>query len=356
MLGVVLAVVVTPLPSRALAGCASDLDCGFNACLASNFCGADGLCQPTPKNCDDGDPCTLDDCNPLGVGCTHAPLCPDEDTLVCDGTQACLIVTVPGTGFRFGTCHHVSKSCDDGDACTVDSCAEPTGCRHTTLDCDDGDPCTTDTCAPATGCDHAGVPGCCRTAADCGTDACTIRLCASGTCAPGMPVSCSDGDPGTIDACDPGSGCTHTPVKTVTTTTAPGAPSAQCETDADCPDPGDACTAPVCDDAHRCGARPLTGFDALACICRRAEPAACDGQPVPKGVLRRRAHACAAIGRAATAGRRKGRRLVGRVGHLLAAAERGLSSTKKVSPECVQAETALLADGAARAATVRQQL
>lgn len=35
--------------------------------------------------------------------------------------------------------------CDDGDPCTVDDCMGG-ACVHTPVDCDDGDPCTTDTC------------------------------------------------------------------------------------------------------------------------------------------------------------------------------------------------------------------
>ncbi|HXH28524.1 MAG TPA: hypothetical protein VNL37_05725, partial [Candidatus Polarisedimenticolia bacterium] len=44
-------------------------------------------------------------------------------------------------------------SCEDYNACTVDSCDTTTGtCRHDPLNCDDGNPCTNDTCDPYQGC------------------------------------------------------------------------------------------------------------------------------------------------------------------------------------------------------------
>src|SRR5437667_9972122 len=50
-------------------------------------------------------------------------------------------------------------SCDDYNACTVDSCDTTTGtCRHDPLSCDDGNACTKDSCDafpdPSGGCRH----------------------------------------------------------------------------------------------------------------------------------------------------------------------------------------------------------
>jgi hypothetical protein len=52
-------------------------------------------------------------------------------------------------------------SCDDGNACTVDSCDPQSGCQTAPLSCDDGDVCTQDACDPATGCTTTplGPPG-----------------------------------------------------------------------------------------------------------------------------------------------------------------------------------------------------
>ena len=42
----------------------------------------------------------------------------------------------------------LSTNCDDGDACTDDSCAPAAGCAHAARNCDDGKACTEDRCEP----------------------------------------------------------------------------------------------------------------------------------------------------------------------------------------------------------------
>jgi hypothetical protein len=76
-----------------------------------------------------------------------------------------------------------SANCDDGNACTTDSCDPATGCVNTDIsaDCDDGNACTTDSCDPATGCVNT------------------------------ADVICDDGDECTDDSCDPELGCVTTP-------------------------------------------------------------------------------------------------------------------------------------------------
>ncbi len=63
----------------------------------------------------------------------------------------------------------VTRDCDDGDPCTTDSCNPTTGCEWTanTSACDDGDPCTSgDACNAAGLCQ--GAPSCeCKTDGDC---------------------------------------------------------------------------------------------------------------------------------------------------------------------------------------------
>jgi subtilisin-like proprotein convertase family protein len=43
-------------------------------------------------------------------------------------------------------------NCDDGNACTNDSCDPFAGCVHAAINCGDNDPCTNDSCDPQTGC------------------------------------------------------------------------------------------------------------------------------------------------------------------------------------------------------------
>jgi hypothetical protein len=82
-------------------------------------CGASG-------SCDDGNPCTVDECVPAW-GCRHVAVpdgsgCSDGDR--CNGAEAC----------RAGTCMAGTPlACDDGNACTVDACTAQQGCTHATV-------------------------------------------------------------------------------------------------------------------------------------------------------------------------------------------------------------------------------
>jgi hypothetical protein len=82
------------------------------------------VCQPgTAPNCDDANVCTTDSCVPA-TGCVHANntvAC--DDALFCNGHEVCGGgVCQPGT----------AVNCDDGIACTGDSCNESTDtCDHT---------------------------------------------------------------------------------------------------------------------------------------------------------------------------------------------------------------------------------
>src|SRR5262249_38699951 len=76
-------------------------------------------CNPgTPLNCDDGNVCTDDACDPVS-GCGHT---------------------------------NNSASCDDGNACTTgDVCVEGACTGGPALDCDDDNVCTDDSCNPVGG-------------------------------------------------------------------------------------------------------------------------------------------------------------------------------------------------------------
>jgi hypothetical protein len=107
-----------PIAAGAWPPCSSNADCDDgNACTADSCDPATGECANVPTDCDDGDPCTIDSCDPAT-----------------------------------GQCGHVPAACDDGDACTTDSCDPATGeCGHVPAVCDDGYACTADSCDPATG-------------------------------------------------------------------------------------------------------------------------------------------------------------------------------------------------------------
>ncbi len=95
------------------------------------------MCQDSLCNdglyCNGEETCVNGECAPGTPPCPDGVPCDEENDL-------CL------------TCPEYND-CDDGDACTVDECDPATGiCSHEPVDCDDGDPCTEDTCDPNLGC------------------------------------------------------------------------------------------------------------------------------------------------------------------------------------------------------------
>ncbi len=198
-----------------------------DACTLADACDA-GTCAPgKPMTCldQDGNPCTAEGCV-LGA-CTAKKLsgvpCNDGDT--CTGPDACANgICTPGP----------AASCDDNDACTVDSCSGGK-CLHaaTTGPCTDGDACSSDLHCTAGGCvgspacpadnnpcdlEKCSQGNCTKTNAASGTacddgKVCTVGdTCSGGTCQAG-PVDCNDGLPCTADTCTP-SGCQHDPLQT----------------------------------------------------------------------------------------------------------------------------------------------
>jgi hypothetical protein len=142
-------------------------------------------------NCDDGNACTINSCDPV-KGCVNIPKnCSDGNATTFDYCYE-------------GTCVHTQTSCDDGNSCTVDT-FNGIGCVHTPSNCDDGNNCTVDSCDPTKGCVHIQK--------NCGDgNACTIDICdGKGQCIH-MMKNCDDGNPCTIDACDTYWGCIHTSV------------------------------------------------------------------------------------------------------------------------------------------------
>jgi len=143
--------------------------------------------------CDDGNACTVNTCDPT-VGCVASPVtCDDGDACTtdsCDALQGCVAAPI---------------SCDDGDACTIDSCNPATGCTTTVITCDDNNACTTDTCNSATGCTTTPVD--CDDGVPCTVDSCDASTGCSNT---GFDDVCDDGNPCTSDACQNALGCTNT--------------------------------------------------------------------------------------------------------------------------------------------------
>jgi hypothetical protein len=216
-----------------------------NLCNGDETCSAFGQCIPgTPLVCNDGNVCTTDSCIPA-TGC-HVVDKPDgtscSDGKFCNGAEICV----------GGTCtDQPDPTCDDGMACTTDSCNPArNACDHVPVDhpvpgcecpngdsdCDNDDVCDgTETCDASHEFCLPGVPLECSTSnqcqdpicdpqTGCGTepkpdgtpcdddDVCSVDdQCTGGTCG-GMVEGCDDGDPCTADSCDSQTGCAHTPI------------------------------------------------------------------------------------------------------------------------------------------------
>jgi len=160
-------------------------------------------CQGDPAACDDGNACTSDSCAADG-SCVHqAASCDDGNPCtvdLCQEESGCFAVAAAD-----GTWCDDGNSCTGADACRAGSCqgSAIAGCCVADADCDDLDSCTTDSCANGS---------CTNAARDCSVaDKCVAGFCAAdGECA-AAPVSCDDGNVCTDDACDPVIGCSHLP-------------------------------------------------------------------------------------------------------------------------------------------------
>jgi hypothetical protein len=144
-----------------------------NACTIGDTCQDLSCLSGAAKNCDDGNPCTDDFCDPSS-GCLHDP--------------------------------NVAP-CDDGDASTMgDLCAAGMCQPGTPVDCNDDNPCTADLPDPDAGCKYSNLPGPCSD-----DNVCTVGdACAAGQCLPGTALDCDDGKFCTIDSCHAIQGCQHT--------------------------------------------------------------------------------------------------------------------------------------------------
>jgi slime mold repeat-containing protein/thrombospondin type 3 repeat protein len=102
---------------------------GGNLCVVG-MCGG-GRCNIQINLCDDRNPCTDDACaDPSTGACTHS-----------NNTASCNTLCTEQATCSDGVCQGgVPKNCDDGIACTTDSCDPSRGCVHTPTSPDtDGD-------------------------------------------------------------------------------------------------------------------------------------------------------------------------------------------------------------------------
>jgi hypothetical protein len=181
--------------------CQSDVECDDGVfCNGAEVCRAGTCAEGAPVVCDDGVECTVDSCDAQRDGCVGAPddsAC--SDGLGCNGAEACDVAL----GCQAGA----PVDCDDGVACTTDTCLEMDGSCQNVPDhasCGEGM-----WCDPKDGC---GSGHSCDADADCddGFHCNGAEPCVEGFCIAGPPVSCGEGVDCTVDACNEASdSCNH---------------------------------------------------------------------------------------------------------------------------------------------------
>ncbi len=196
-------------------------------CLTDTVCSG-GKCVGKQKDCNDGKACTDDSCD-AKLGCVNAP----DDTNLCDDDDTCTANDHCKNGQCLGK---LTAPCDDGNECTKDACDVNKGCVHTDATgtvCEDGNVCTLQDICQGGVCKAGGLKDCFDTE-QCTVDSCDAKTgkctfsplsdgacddgnlctlndqCLSGKCIAGKAPPCGDGDPCTVDNCDPKSGkCIH---------------------------------------------------------------------------------------------------------------------------------------------------
>src|SRR6266446_3018786 len=139
-------------------------------------------------SCDDGNPCTIDECSP--AGCTHTPVtCAAADQ--CHDAGTC----DPATGACCNPAKPDGAACNDGNACTrTDSCQAGVCTGTNPVTCAAADQChDAGTCDPATGaCSHPAKPH--AAACNDGNTCTRTDSCQAGVCTGTNPVTCAAAD------------------------------------------------------------------------------------------------------------------------------------------------------------------
>ncbi|MDD5193465.1 MAG: hypothetical protein PHF67_02660 [Candidatus Nanoarchaeia archaeon] len=214
--------------------------CSSCACTpdcTGKVCGDDG-CGGSCGSCDDGIACTTDSCDPATSTCLH-PLTGCDDSNLCT-TDTCN---------ADGTCSNTAINCDDSDACTLDSCDPANGnCLHALMDCDDANLCN-------------------------GLESCDSTI----GCIPGTSLTCNDGNACTTDSCNPATGCVSSPIPNCGGGCTPNCAGKSCGSNGcggscgSCPS-GDACTTYACAN-NKCKSTTKNCDDSNSCTDDSCSPA-----------------------------------------------------------------------------------
>jgi hypothetical protein len=211
-----------------------------NACTLGDLCQKGACVSASDKPpCDDGNPCTVETCNPKTGQCVakagpSAVACNDNNPCTSGDSCAngkCKAGTAPGcvpnSPCLAGACDKTTGKCaskpaneggvcNDGDGCTLlDVCAAGKCVAKDGQVCNDNDPCTKDVCDSKSGkCSYlpsADVPGAGGPVCDDGSKCTFGDTCKAGKCTGTTSKNCTDGDGCTVDGCEAKTGvCTHT--------------------------------------------------------------------------------------------------------------------------------------------------
>ena len=270
--------------------CNDDYSCTIDKCATEMESGAWKQCTHTKdpakpnccgkfkqtEECQDGNACTGDYCDPVKEECVHVPL-PDccANDKDCNDSNFCTNDTCKkeNKDDLAGKCEHVKPDplccislvdCDDGNWCTYDTCDLATNkcsfpksnpkCCDANSECDDGKTCTEGVCVNH-GCSfiqNKFKPNCCDASSDCNDGKpCTIDSCdtvnnlckfvdnGDTTCCNG-PEDCDDKKCETVNFCTVNNKCSFK------------ADYTKCAVNLDCDD-NNPCTDNICDTSGACG-------------------------------------------------------------------------------------------------------
>ena len=124
----------------------STVNCDDSNPCTRDYRGDEG-CHHEAISCDDGDSSTIDTCGPSGCINTPAPAL-EENRFSQPMRPTILLETqiINETDAVDGKSDVKCEDCDDGNACATDSCDPATGCNSETITCDDGNESTMDYC------------------------------------------------------------------------------------------------------------------------------------------------------------------------------------------------------------------
>ena len=150
------------------------VSCDDKAACTQDSCDPVTGCQnkPVPGPCSDDNPCTI------GDSCLGSKCIPGKDNF-CDDGKPCTTDQCDSATIK---CSHSASAgpCEDGNQCTVgETCINSVCSGGKLAGCDDGNQCTDDLCDPKKGCSHDAAPG----GTPCDTQTCTAGdTCGSGVC------------------------------------------------------------------------------------------------------------------------------------------------------------------------------